>query len=359
MHDGPEYQRVGDSAEAVRFDDAPLFVFAKALVARSRLILGPPIALGVAAFLFFFVFGSHVAQSSFSPQSSSAGLGSLAGLAAQFGTKLPGSLGGDAESLDFYAALLRSPGLLEEVARPVYRFRRSEKDSTVLQGTLYQFYGIEGDTPNELRLAMIERLENRVSASVSRLSNMVVVKVKAPYPELAQQINRNLLSQLNAFNLEQRQSAARAQREFVEARVTASRAELVNAEDAMRTFLERNRQFESDPGLVVEHARLQRQIEIRQAVFLTLSQNLEESRIEEVRNTPVITVVDAPELYTKRSRGPLTMGIAAFVFALAGTVFLVGVLEYLKLKLHGEPEFAMWLSRTRLGALVLALIMGR
>lgn len=280
------------------------------------LLVGPTL-LGLAAGLFFRVLGSHVAQSSFAPQSSGGGLGALAGLAAQFGGRLPGGLGGDAtESLDFYAGLVRSPEILAKVAEKEYSFQRSEDDTTKTRGNLYKYYGIRGETESERRRKMVEKLQGRVSAGVNRLGNTVSIRVKAPYPELAQQVNRALLERVNDFNLQQRQSAAGAQRRFVELRVQAAQRELMFTEDSMRVFLERNRAYESDPRLVMEQARLQRRIDLRQTVYTTLAQSFEEARIEEIRNTPVITIIDPPELYTKRSRNPIVMGVLAFLAAL-------------------------------------------
>lgn len=318
------------SRQSSSFEVAPLRTVAVLLLRRPRLLLGFPLGFATLVFSYFFFFGSFVAQSSFIPQSSGAGLGGLAGLAAQFGSSLPSVLGGDAsESLDFYASLLRSPALLDRVAAHQYAFRKREGDSTSTVGTLYKLYGYDDEPASDRTRLMVERLQKRVSASVNRLGNIVVLKVKAPYPELAQQINRQMLESLNEFNLQQRQTAAGAQRRFAEERVSAARTVLMATEDSMRRFLETNRIYESDPRLVVEFGRLQRRIDLAQSVFTSLSQTLEETRIEEVRNTPVITVIDRPELFSKRSRNLAVVFVGAFVFGLAVSVAAVLLLEYL------------------------------
>jgi len=301
-----------------RFEASPLRTTLWVLLRRPRLVLGAPLSLAVVAFSYFLFFGSYVATATFMPQSSASGLGGLAGLAAQFGSRLPGGLGGDAsESLDFYAGLLRSPALLERVAQREYRFRRSENDTALVTTNLYQLYGYADESESERTRLLVEQLQKRVTSSVNRLGNTVSLRVKAPYPELAQQISRQLLTSLNEFNLQQRQSAAGAQRRFAEERTVAARTELVVAEDSLRRFLQANRIYESDPRLVVEFNRFQRRIDLAQTVYTTLSQSLEESRIEEVRNTPVITVIDRPELFSKRSRN---LGVVFFGALLAGLV---------------------------------------
>lgn len=60
--------------------------------------------------------------------------------------------------------------------------------------------------------------------------------------------------------------------------------------------LERNRRYEGSPGLTFRYERLQRRVNLRQQVFTPLSKSYEQAKIDEVRNTPVITVVEPPEL---------------------------------------------------------------
>ncbi len=323
------------------FEQAPLLSLLRALMASSRLVLGAPALLALLAGGYFFFFGSHVARSSFTPQTSGPSLGGLASLATQFGANLPGSLRGDAsESLDFYAALLLSPELLSKLSEDTLRFQKFPDDPATGEGTVLQLYGIIGENDQERRARLVELMQTRVSSSVDRLGNVVVLKVKAPWPGMAMQINRRLLDRVNEFNLQQRQTAARAQRVFTEARTQAARLELASIEDSQRQFLERNRSYAADPKLVLEAARLQRQLDLRQAVFTTLTQSLEQARIDEVRNTPVITVIDRPELFTARSRSYVTVSIIAFIVGLGAIVsFLLGI-ELLRQEARLRPELA-------------------
>src|SRR5687767_9844975 len=87
-----------------------------ALLRHPRLVFVFPTALGAAALVYFLVFGSYVAESTFTPEESGLSLSSVAGLAAQFGVNVPRGVGGQAQSLDFYTDLLRSPALLLQLA---------------------------------------------------------------------------------------------------------------------------------------------------------------------------------------------------------------------------------------------------
>ena len=91
----------------------------------------------------------------------------------------------------------------------------------------------------------------------------------------------------------------------------------------MQAFLRRNREFRSDPELLFEHERLQRDVMMRQTVFTTLSQSLEQARIEAARNTPSIRIIERGEtpLVPDRRR-LLTKTVLAMVVG-AGVAFLV------------------------------------
>jgi uncharacterized protein involved in exopolysaccharide biosynthesis len=105
-----------------------------------------------------------------------------------------------------------------------------------------------------------------------------------------------LLDGLNHFNRITRQSQAREERRFTEARLADAQASLRAAEDALQRFLEGNRQFSASAALKFQQDRLQREVQLQQQVVTSLAQQYEENRIREVRDTPVITVIDPPVL---------------------------------------------------------------
>ena len=66
----------------------------------------------------------------------------LAGLAAQFGVSVPTG-GQGAESPDFYAELVKSRDLLQEVVRTTFAFPTALDGSDTIQGNLVALYGID------------------------------------------------------------------------------------------------------------------------------------------------------------------------------------------------------------------------
>lgn len=323
-------QESDNSPTRLNFDSAPLRTVVEILWRWRRFVVGTSFIFSSLAVTYFAIWGSFSSSSSFTPQSTGTSLGALSGLAAQFGGKLPGGLGGEVlTSLDFYVALIRSPQFLAKLAEHRYRFSESETDTTTHSGDLIQLYGISGATEETRRRRIIERLQNRVSVSVNRMGEIVTVRVKAPWPGLAKAVNRQILVMVNDFNLNQRQSTATFARQFLDSRLKVAKSELASAEEAQRSFLRMNKIYASDPGLALEAARLQRQVDLRQSLFVSLSQSLEDAKMEEVRNTPVITILDEPELFTKRSRSLFLIGMGGFSVFLFGFAAIALFLEAL------------------------------
>ena len=65
-----------------------------------------------------------------------------------------------------------------------------------------------------------------------------------------------MLDLVSEFNLEKRQSQAAAERKFTEERSEQARTELLDAENRLQRFLQRNRDFGNDPSLTFERDRL-------------------------------------------------------------------------------------------------------
>jgi uncharacterized protein involved in exopolysaccharide biosynthesis len=225
---------------------------------------------------------TYTAHAAFMPQSRRTNA-SLSGLAAQFGVALPTGDGG--QSPAFYADLMRS----RELLKPLLASRFNGQ-------TLEHWLEPSGSTPAIRRERLIDKVTDMIDPTVAQKTGVVRVNVSAPDPILAQQLDSALLFQLNRFNLESRQSQAAAERRFTEQRLAEVRAALRVAEDRLRAFLESNRDYGRSPQLSVQQERLSRDVTVQQQLFLTLTQAYEQAKIEEVRDTPVITVLERPEV---------------------------------------------------------------
>jgi alpha-tubulin suppressor-like RCC1 family protein len=296
---------------------------------HARLLIGLPLAAAVAAVLFAFVTaGRYTAESTFKPQVEQAEMGRFSGLAAQFGIDLMGGARG--ESMDFYARLARSRALLEQVATRQYPMPDGAS------ATLVELYGYP-EGPDQLRRT-VEKLARNVGVEADLNSGVVTIRTRERGRALAEQMNRAILDEVNRFNLERRQSQASAERTFVEAQVVRARQDLETAEQAQSAFMQTNRRYEEWPQLRVEAARLQRQVDLQQQVFTTLTQALERARLDEVRNTPVITIIDQPEGSAQRQRRLIQKAVLGAILGLAGVLSFLFAVEYARRLRQQYPD---------------------
>jgi uncharacterized protein involved in exopolysaccharide biosynthesis len=165
----------------------------------------------------------------------------------------------------------------------------------------------------------VEKLNERISIRVDDQTSIVRVSVDGEYPALAATVANRIIEYLNEFNTKKRQSQARERRKFTEGRVVAADSALRSSEEAVKTFYERNRGWQQSPELTFEETRLRRQVDIGQQIYGTLKREYETARIEEVNDTPVITVIDRAVPPEKRS-GPKRWLLIVLAVALAGTI---------------------------------------
>lgn len=233
---------------------------------------------------------SYTAQSQFMPKGAR-GQSQLSGIAAQFGVQLGG---GDAmQSPQFYVDLMETKGLLLPVAQKQYSIHT---DSGVISGDLLKLYNIKPDRRVVMNVKVVEALARQIKSEVAPKTGVITLTVATGNPELSLQVARNVLDQVNVSNLATRQRQATAERSFAERQVGEKRAELRQAEAELASFLESNRLYRQSPQLTLEYNRLQREVDRRNLVYSSLLSAYETARIEEVKDLPVITVIEPPDL---------------------------------------------------------------
>lgn len=230
----------------------------------------------------------YTAATTFMPEQSSqtaipAGLASLAG---QFGGILGGSGG---QSPRVYAAILRSGTITDSVLLSKFPLPGA---AGAQSASLLDILKIEGATVPE-RLALGRRaLSGQVDISVDNPTGVVRVDVTAADKELAANMANRFVAVLNEFNTTARLSSARDRSQFTQERLAEAEQALRVAEGQLRNFYETNRSWQLSPQLVFEEGRIRRQVDLRQEVYVTLAREYERTRIEQVNDAPVITVID-------------------------------------------------------------------
>lgn len=288
-------------------------VLAVLLRRRGLIVRAVMVAAVLAVAVAFLRDRTWTTTAQFRPQGSQ-GASELASLASQFGVTVGG--GETGESPEFYAELLRSREILTAVAGRSY-----PADTGAIP--LVELLEIEAEA-EALRLARAVKWleEDALSVSTGRETGTVTLEVQTRWPEVSRAVADNLLNEIARFNLETRQSQAAAERTFIEERVKLAEGELRAAEEALQSFLQNNRVIGEFSQAKSDFDRLQREVLLRQQVYTTLVQSYEQARISEVRDTPVLTILQRPFLPPEPDGRGLVLSLALGV-VLGGMVGVV------------------------------------
>lgn len=304
------------SSPSLAADELSLLDILNIFIRRRQLIVGTTAAAGILSIIVsLFLPPRYTATATFVAESATGSVpSSLSGIASQLGIS-PGS----SRSPQFYADVLTSRAIIDRLLQtrfPVPPEIPIPRDST----SLIQLLDVDGRTAADSLAVGRETLVRSIAVGVSRQTSMVRLDVDTRSPSLSAAVANALIEELNRFNAESRQSQARERRRFIEQRLESAEAALRASEEARRTFFERNRNWQGSPLLALEEDRLRREIQLRQDVFVSLSREYESTRIEEVNDTPVITVVDsavAPVEKSKPRRRLIVIGATALAFVLS------------------------------------------
>jgi uncharacterized protein involved in exopolysaccharide biosynthesis len=297
-----------------RSDDDILFIEIAVILLRQRWTLFRTIVFFAAISVVIALMKPTLFSSSarFLPESSGGGAvqsGALA-LAQQFGVAF-GSGGGE-RTPQFYAGLITSDQILRQVVTRKYRLTPTEDLPD--EADLMTYYDVPGETNEERVERAIVSLRDDLAVSTEFETGIVGFTVTTTDPVLSRDIAQLIIELVNEFDLASRRSQASADRVFAEERLRQLNEELIDAEEDLKTFLMANRSYSTSPELQFEYDRLQRVVGMHQELVTSLMQSYENARIEEVRNTPVIAVIDAPHVPAVRDpKGRIMIGVMGLI----------------------------------------------
>jgi uncharacterized protein involved in exopolysaccharide biosynthesis len=331
---------VNGARESVSDEDVSLVEVASTIIRNWRMIAVLPLALALSIGLVTLSRDrTYTAAASFILQGSEGrGGGGALALAAQFGISLGAE--GAGQTPQFYSDVLRSIAILRKAVESEYQI--PAPDGGTRTASLIELYEVREDRGVPSWQRAVDRLRNDISTSIGWETGIVRLTVSAPHhPVLSEQIAERLLALLNEFNLEARQSRAHEEGRFISGRLDEAQAELLAAERTLQEFLSQNRDFRNSPALLFDHDRLQRQVAMRQEVFTSLLRAQEQTRIDAVRDTPLLTIIDGPiGAAQQNGRGLMLRTMLAFILGLGIAVVAAFVNEFVRRRRETEdPKY--------------------
>ncbi len=280
--------------------------------------LTPIVFAALGAALAFAWPKSWAATTSFVPeQAISGGSNGILGAIGSIGSLLGdngGALGklSDGPSGEFYADVLTSQELLVSTLNSEYPVAATPG----LKQTLLTLMEPAGATPLQRIGNATRSLRRKTTIELTRRSGIVKLTVTLKDPVLAADVANRMLVLLNEFNLDRRQRTSAEQRRFAELRLLTARKELDSIARIRQGFLEENRALSNSPRLLSRYDELDRLVQIKEGVLLGLTRTFEESRVSEVKDTPLIAVVDHAMVPDRPEQRPVPWAAAAAAIGL-------------------------------------------
>ena len=329
------------TALALPVEEFSIVELRRGVVRRWIWIAFAPLIVGAIGALAAFVWPkSWTATTSFVPEQSLGsqnasllgaigGLGSLLGEAGGAGAlaKLK-----DGPTAEFFADVLTSNELLSTTLRTPF----PDPDAPATKRPLIDLIDVTGPTAERRFGNGLRKFRRKVLVVISRKSSIVNLSVTLSDPALSAAVANRMLAQLNLFNLERRQRSSTEQRRFAETRLLTAKSELDSVERARQSFLDANRSYYTSPRLMAQYDQLDRDVRVKEGILVGLTKTFEESRVAEVRDTPLITVVDTATPPDRPLQRPFLWGGLAAVAGLA-LGFMASVVSALSDRRATEP----------------------
>jgi len=239
----------------------------------------------------------------------------IGGLASSMGL-LSGGGGGTVLAPKFYADLVTTDAILLQVI-----------DTTRTPYNYFKVYGMptKDRKPERARDYALDHLRRRIKVDLDARTAVITVKFAGRTPEFSVQVMHTLLDAVNRFNIQTLQTTARARTKFTEGRIAVMKDDVSVAETRLRDFLTQNRTYAQSPLLTLQQLQLRQDYSLKNEMLISLENSLEKARLDEVRDTPVLTILDQPLEHSKPTYPPrMSFGVeAAIAWLVFASVFVV------------------------------------
>ena len=256
-------------------------------------------------------------------------LGGFAGLASQFGVNIPSETSADLSSPNLFPQILKSRRFAEKILDKEFFIKKHDSKLTLLS-----ILSDQKEITNLNRNILIEQAVSKLNNDYLTISNDVktnfsTIKITAFDPNFAKDLAVIVINELELLNRLFKKQSVIEKTKFIEDRISSVESDLENSEEVMKQFYEKNRQI-SSPSLELEEDKLKREVEVQKSLFLTLKQQLEVSKIEEVQKSTVLQILDYPKVpYQASNINLLTSIVLSTIFGFGLAIILSIVRSFL------------------------------
>jgi len=221
-------------------------------------------------------------------------LGGLAGLASQFGVSVPTGRQADLSSPSLFPDLLRSRTFAEKILDKPFYTKKFDKELPLLAILTHGNNRPKFGKDTLITIAQ-SSLDEILEFTQNPSTTFSVIRVTVFEPVFAKELAEVVLAELEDLNRYFKSQIVSEKTIFIESRIASVESDLESSELRLKAFNEQNRQIAS-PALQLEQEQLTRDVEVQKSVYLTLRQQLELAKIEEVQEASIVQILDKPQI---------------------------------------------------------------
>lgn len=303
---------------------------------RRIMIISSAFAIVLA--IIYIIFASKLYRSEISlhpVDDSGIDLGALSALASTFGKTgvggtdlyLPDVLNSDNLKLKLISTQWTSKKHNEPVSLTQYWKVQESFEGVSIQNMMNTILGrtlTEAETEQRNILKTLDILEKRISVT-EETSGLIRVGVNMEEPQLAANIANSIGTILLNHLTDTRNQQARAKREFLEGRLEDANLELKRSEDRLTEFRNKNSSISTSPSLQLEFNRLTRNVEIQSQIYISLRQQFELARVEEINSTPQVLILDQAQKAIKpfKPNKPMVLILMVLLALIVSPIYIL------------------------------------
>ena len=116
---------------------------------------------------------------------------------------------------------------------------------------------------------------------------------------------------------------------FIEERINSVKIDLDISEKKLKEFNEKNRQI-SSPALELAQERLSRDLDVQRGIYLTLKQQLELAKIEQIQEVSIVQILDRPVIpLAPSNKNTFLAVILSFILGICFSITIAFTRSYL------------------------------
>ena len=290
---------------------------------RFKLLIGVTLLTTTLAALYVFLLAQpvYIATAKLIPTGDDNSFSNIQGLASQFGFALPMQSGSSIAFADIYPAIVKSRKLTGILLDRKFNTRKYGQNQTIL-AIIERQKRLEKYGSDERFKRASKILQDNINISKARLTSIITLEVGAFEPDLSAALATVIISESDKLQRQFKTHQVAEKRSFIEGRIKDGKAELEAAQEDLKKFRERNRQVQYSPALMLEEERLATETEAKKGSFITLKEQYELAKIEEVEEGATVQVLDEPIAPYKKSSPKVLLSLFLALFIGLGSAIL-------------------------------------